>query len=69
MTFIFRVPKKKQLFKKEDIFISGNVWEQKKETKVKEMETSRNLPKFGKRKSRFHYLWVRGSKIIQNPVI
>ena len=27
-----------------------------KETKVKETETSRNPPKFGKQKSRFHYL-------------
>ena len=41
-----------------NIFVSGNVWERKKETKLKETETSRNRPKFWERKSRFHYLCI-----------
>ena len=56
-----RVPEKKRLFKKEDIFVSGNVWERKKETKVKETETSRNRPKFWERKSCFHYLCLQAA--------
>ena len=33
----------------------------KKETKIKETETSGNRPKFGKQKSRFHYLCYHGT--------
>ena len=51
--------RKETTFLKEDIFVSRNVWERKKETKVKETETSRNRPKFWERKSRFHYLCTR----------
>ena len=50
------LPEKKRLLKKEDIYVSGNVWERKEEMKVKETETSRKYPKFRERKSRFHYL-------------
>ena len=33
MTAIFWVPEKKRLSKKEDVYVSGNVWEQNQETK------------------------------------
>ena len=58
MTFgiFWNLPKKKRLKIKEDFYVSGNIWERKKETKVKETETSQKYPKFGERKSRFHYL-------------
>ena len=51
----FGYPKRNDL-KQEDIYISGNVWERKEETKVKKMETSCKYLKFREQKSRFHDL-------------
>ena len=60
MTFIFRVPEKKRFFFKRGYFRFWKRLETKKETKVKETEMSRSRPKFWERKSRFHYLCLRG---------
>ena len=53
--------RKETTLKKEDIYVSGNIWEQKEETKVKEMETSRKYLKFKERKSCFLYICIKAN--------